>query len=137
MVSTSVSDPAHAPLSRAAKLAWLLDSRFQIPGTPIRFGADAIIGLVPGIGDVVSVALGLMIVFEANAMGVPRSVVARMLVNLGIDWVMGLVPLAGDVADVWFKANLRNLALLERALLRKSQGTARVGGRASGVGHWA
>jgi hypothetical protein len=105
--------------SRAATLARLLDSRFRIPGTKIRFGVDALLGLVPVVGDSISLVLSCLIVLEAVSRGVSRGVLMRMLANVGVDWLIGLVPLVGDVFDVWFKANLRNLVLLERELARR------------------
>ena len=94
--------------------AVLLDSAFKVPGTNIRFGLDAIIGLVPGLGDLVAPVFTVILLGTALKMRVPAIVVARMVLNAGIDMLMGLVPLAGDVADVFWKADLRNMALLER-----------------------
>ena len=106
------------PQSRAERIArieWLstlLDTALVVPGTNIRFGLDALIGLVPGIGDIVSTALSLYIVREARAIGAPRLLVARMLANVALDGVVGAVPVAGDLFDVAFRANRRNVALL-------------------------
>ena len=94
--------------------AVLLDSAFKVPGTNVRFGLDAIIGIVPGLGDLVAPVFTLILLGTALRMRVPAVVVARMVLNAGIDMLMGLVPLAGDVADVFWKADLRNMALLER-----------------------
>lgn len=91
-----------------------MDAAFRVPGTRVRFGWDAIIGLVPWAGDTVTALLALGILVHAHRMRVPRIVQLRMLLNVGIDMVIGLVPLLGDVADVFWKANTRNLALLER-----------------------
>jgi hypothetical protein len=103
---------SHLPLLR--RWAVLLDSAFRVPGLGIRFGLDAIIGLVPGIGDLAApVYTGLLLV-TGFRMRVPAIVQARMVLNALLDVVLGLVPLVGDVADVALKANLRNLALLER-----------------------
>jgi hypothetical protein len=112
------------PQSRAERIArieWLstlLDTAIVIPGTNIRFGLDALIGLVPGIGDAVSTLLALYIVREARALGAPRLLVARMLANVALDGVVGMVPVAGDLFDVAFRANRRNVALLLRHLER-------------------
>jgi hypothetical protein len=92
----------------------LLDDAFRLPGTRIRFGWDAIVGLIPWAGDLVTALLAGMIVVQAHRMGVPRIVLLRMLVNIGVDLAVGLVPFAGDVADVFWKASTRNMALLER-----------------------
>jgi hypothetical protein len=110
------------PVSRAERvarldaLATLLDTAFPVPGTNIRFGFDALIGLVPGIGDAVSTAMSLYIVHEAYALGVPRRVIARMLANVALDGIIGAVPLVGDAFDVLWRANRRNLALLRSHL---------------------
>lgn len=94
--------------------AILLDSAFPVPGTRIRFGLDALVGLVPGIGDLASPVFTAMILLQAARMRLPRVVQARMVLNAAIDMLLGLLPVAGDLADVAWKANLRNLALLER-----------------------
>ncbi len=105
-------------IARLEALASLLDTAILIPGTNIRFGADAIIGLVPGLGDLVTTALSLYIVREARALGAPRHLVLRMLGNVAVDGILGIVPLAGDVLDVMWRANRRNMDLL-RAWLQK------------------
>ena len=103
-------------IARLDALATLLDSAFLIPGTNIRFGLDALIGLVPGIGDAITTLISLYIVREARALGASRLVIARMLVNVAIDGVVGAVPLIGDVVDVAWRSNRRNMALLQRHL---------------------
>jgi hypothetical protein len=111
-----------APRSRAERiaridaLATLLDTAFVIPGTNIRFGLDALIGLVPGIGDAITTMMSLYIVREARALGAPRFLVARMLTNVAIDGLVGAVPVVGDVFDVAWRANRRNMALLQKHL---------------------
>jgi hypothetical protein len=118
-VSFDIGTP---PLSRAQRiarldaLATLLDTAFVVPGTNVRFGVDALLGLVPGIGDAITTAMSLYIVKEARALGAPRWLVARMLGNVAIDGLVGAVPLMGDVFDVAFRANRRNLALLQKHL---------------------
>jgi len=92
----------------------LLDSAFRVPGTNMRFGLDPIAGLVPGIGDLVTGFFSVMILLHALRLRVPKVIVARMLLHVGIDVLVGAVPLAGDLFDAGFKANLRNLALLEQ-----------------------
>jgi hypothetical protein len=94
--------------------AVLLDSAFKVPGTNVRFGLDAIIGLVPGLGDLVAPIFTVILLGTALRMRVPAVVVARMVFNAGIDMLLGLVPIAGDIGDVFWKADLRNMALLER-----------------------
>jgi hypothetical protein len=106
-------------LAEVEGLAWLLDNSIPVPGTGgRRFGIDAIIGLVPGIGDVVSGALGLLVVWRGSRMGLPRIVVARMLLNTLVDIAIGAIPVAGDAFDLWFKASTRNLGLMRRHLER-------------------
>ena len=99
-------------IARLDALATLLDTAIVIPGTSVRFGVDALIGLIPGIGDVVTTLLSLYIVREARALGAPRRLIARMLWNVALDGVVGAVPLAGDVFDVMWRANRRNMDLL-------------------------
>lgn len=111
------------PLARARTLARLLDSAARVPGTNIRFGADAIIGLVPGLGDIGGAALAGYLVILAQRLGVPRAVVLRMLANVAVDTLAGSVPVIGDLFDVAYKSNLRNVALLERALERPAATT--------------
>jgi Domain of unknown function (DUF4112) len=85
-----------------------------VPGTSIRFGLDPILGLVPGLGDLTSPIYTALILLEAFRRRVPPVVQARMVLNSAIDTIAGLVPILGDVADAFWKANLRNMALLER-----------------------
>ena len=105
-------DPSRLALLR--RWAVLLDSAFAIPGIPVRFGFDAILGLVPGIGDLATPAFTVLMLATGLRMRVPTVVLLRMVMNAGIDALVGLVPIAGDLADVGWKANLRNLELLER-----------------------
>jgi hypothetical protein len=114
---------ASDPLGRARALTRLLDSAARVPGTGVRFGADAILGLVPGLGDVAGAALAGYLVILAQRLGAPRAVVLRMLANVAVDTVGGTVPLLGDLFDVAFKSNTRNLALLERAIERPADTT--------------
>jgi hypothetical protein len=92
----------------------LLDSVFRVPGTRIRFGIDAIIGLIPGLGDISTPVFAGVILLHAMRMRLPIVVQARMVINAAIDMALGFIPLLGDLADIGFKANLRNLELLER-----------------------
>ena len=112
-------------LARIDALSQLLDTAFLIPGTNVRFGIDALIGLVPGIGDAVTTVMALYIVSEARALGAPRSLIARMLANVAVDGLVGAIPVLGDVFDVAFRANRRNMALLRGHLDRShTRGTA-------------
>ena len=97
-------------------LAHLLDDRFLIPGTSIRFGLDGIIGLLPWVGDVVAGLASCIFIVAAWFHGVPYITLTRMVVNLGIDVVIGSIPLLGDMFDIAWKANRRNYALMTRHL---------------------
>jgi hypothetical protein len=97
-------------------LSRVLDSWFRIPGTSIRFGLDGIIGLIPGIGDILAGLASCIIILAAWARGAPYVTVARMLINLALDVIIGTVPLLGDIFDIAWKANRRNYALLTRHL---------------------
>lgn len=99
-------------IARIDALATLLDTAILIPGTDIRFGLDALIGLVPGIGDAITTAMSLFIVHEARQLGAPAHVIARMLANVALDGVVGAVPLVGDAFDVMWRSNKRNMRLL-------------------------
>lgn len=99
-------------LERMAKFARAMDTAFRIPLTNIRFGSDAVISLVPGLGDAVAAAMGLFVVNEARKLGLPWHKIARMVGNLGIDAVFGAAPVVGTVFDVFFKAHLRNIDII-------------------------
>jgi hypothetical protein len=101
-----------AAADRLRRLAWVLDELFRIPGTRQRVGIDALIGLVPGVGDTIGALLSTYIILEAARRGASVWTVTRMLANVGVESVVGAVPLLGDLFDVVFKANRRNLALL-------------------------
>ena len=124
MVAAAYASPA--PVDAAARLArlrWLarlMDARFVLPGTRFRFGLDAVVGLAPGVGDAALGALSLYFVWEARKLGAPPALLARMLGNVAIDVAGGAVPVLGDLFDAAFKANLRNVALLEGWLARKA-----------------
>jgi hypothetical protein len=96
------------------KWAVLLDSAFRVPGTQMRFGLDPIVGLLPGAGDLVTGFFSVMILLHSVRLRIPKVVIARMVLNTGLDLLVGAVPLLGDLFDAGFKANLRNLRLLER-----------------------
>ena len=105
-------------IARVEALAVLLDTAFIVPGTNFRFGFDALVGLVPGIGDALTTALSLWLVKEAHALGAPRHLIARMLGNIAIDGLAGTVPLLGDAFDLVWKSNRRNMHLLRQHLDR-------------------
>jgi hypothetical protein len=98
--------------ARIERLEFLLEGAIRIPGLGARIGADALIGLVPGIGDAAMAALGLYLVWEARNLGASRITLLRMLGNIGIDAALGSVPVAGDVFDLFLRSNSRNLKLI-------------------------
>lgn len=101
-------------LQALRRWAVLLDSAFRIPGTGIRFGLDAIVGLIPGIGDISTPLFSALLLVHGVRMRLPLVVQARMVLNAALDLLLGFVPVLGDLVDIGWKANLRNLALLER-----------------------
>jgi len=123
-------DDLPSRIKRVRVLAKLLDNAISIPGTRFKFGFDAIIGLIPGVGDVLGAILSGYIVLEAARAKVPPLTLARMLVNVGIDTLLGSIPAAGDVFDAMWKSNLMNVALLEQhlgapdAAVREKRGAA-------------
>src|SRR5207244_5051648 len=94
--------------------AWLLDSSIPIPGTGLTIGLDALIGLIPFLGDLIGVLASTYILAQANRLGVGRAVLVRMAFNVAVEGVVGIVPLFGDVFDAAWKANVRNVRLLEQ-----------------------
>lgn len=107
-------DSPERVLRRLERLGRLLDSQFRIPGLGVRFGLDSIIGLAPGIGDAVGLALSAYIVMEAWRLGLPSNIIMRMIANLAVDTAVGTVPVVGDLFDVAWKANRRNIAHIRR-----------------------
>jgi hypothetical protein len=106
-------------------LAALLDSRWRIPGTSIRFGLDAVVGLVPVLGDAATGIVSAYIVLRARSCGAGNILVARMLGNVLLDTVVGSIPVLGSIFDVYFKANNRNITLLRRHLGKVEVGRRR------------
>jgi len=100
------------------QLAVLLDAAVRVPGTNIRFGLDALLGLIPGAGDIVGGLLSTFAILQAARLGAPRAVLARMVMNVAADSILGAVPILGDLFDVGWKSNLRNTELLERYVER-------------------
>jgi Domain of unknown function (DUF4112) len=108
-----------ASLERLDRLSTLLDIAFLIPGTNIRFGVEAILRLVPGIGDVAASALSCWVLYEASRLGVPRLLLVRMIGNVAVEGIPGAVPVAGDLFDVGWRANRRNVKLLHEYFARE------------------
>lgn len=98
----------------AQALGQLLDASLTIPGTTIKIGLDPLIGLIPGIGDIISNGIGSSLLFLATKAGVPRIVILRMSLNIVINMVVGAIPVIGDLFSIWFKSNLQNAQLLHR-----------------------
>jgi hypothetical protein len=113
-----------ARLAALRRLAELLDSAFVVPGTTYRIGLDPIIGLVPWVGDLVSPVFTIALLWQARDVRVPRVVLARMIFNAAVDGVVGAIPFAGDLFDFGWKANQRNMALLERHAYEEHRPTA-------------
>jgi hypothetical protein len=100
------------------KIADLLDSRFQIPGTSFRVGLDSLLGLIPGVGDTVGALFTAYLLMQTRHYSLPWHVRGRMLWNLFIDWLIGLIPFFGDIFDATWKANNKNMALLRKHAAR-------------------
>ncbi len=96
-----------------------MDAKFKLPGIPIRFGLDAIIGLIPVAGDTINLAIAGYIVTDAVRLGARKRDIIKMLFNIFLDWLIGLIPLIGDIFDVTWKGNLRNIRILQEALMRE------------------
>lgn len=121
LVPVEIGTRDRGTVERLHGLARILDSAFQVPGTRFRFGLDPIIGLIPGAGDLIAAGLSGYILIEAARIGVPRSVLLRMGWNVAVETVVGAVPLAGDLFDAAYKANNRNIRLLDRYLQTPDQ----------------
>lgn len=106
-------DSTHPKSVKRRDLTWLLDNSIQLPGG-LKIGLDGLIGLIPGVGDVVGGGLSTWILYQAYKQGVPKTVLARMVVNIFIDTVIGFIPLIGDLFDFIWKANAKNATLLAR-----------------------
>ncbi len=98
------------------RLAWFLDSSIKVPGFNARFGLDGLIGLIPGVGDVISALISSVVISEAARMGAPKVLLLKMAFNVLVDTVVGAVPLVGDLFDFAWKANNRNVSLLNQYL---------------------
>jgi uncharacterized protein DUF4112 len=101
-----------AALKRIDVLSQLFDTAFILPGSNVRFGIEALLRLVPGIGDLVASSLSAYLLYEAHRLEVPSHIFARLVANVAIEGVVGTVPLIGDLFDVGFRANRRNLKIL-------------------------
>lgn len=103
-------------LRRIEKMADALDSKFKLPGTKIRFGWDSIVGLVPVVGDTITVLPQVYLIYEARRLKLGNLVIARMFLNIFIDWLVGSIPLLGDLFDLAFKSNRKNAELVKKTV---------------------
>ncbi|WP_123538530.1 DUF4112 domain-containing protein [Halosimplex salinum] len=117
-VTTGEAEPTgesddRAALERAQSVAHLLDEAVRIPGTPVRIGADPILGIAPVSGDLVAALASLYIVFKAVEVGVPTRSVVAMLGRITVEFVVGSVPVLGTILDAGWKVNKRNVDVME------------------------
>jgi hypothetical protein len=117
------NDERAAAIRQLELLARLFDSSIPIPGTTFTIGLDGLIGLVPGIGDLVGGAVSSWVIYQSARLGVPKAVLARMVLNMGVDLGLGAVPLVGDLFDLGWKANSKNVALAVTHLKRGGDGS--------------
>ena len=101
-------------LLKAQKLANLLDTAIKLPFFPIKIGLDSIVGLIPGAGDAIMLFVSLRIVWLGKSLGMPKALVAQMVKNSAIDFGLGFIPFVGDIVDVFYKANQKNVRIMER-----------------------
>ena len=118
------TDKQRARLDQMNNLAWLLDNSIRIPIINYRIGLDAIIGLIPGLGDVAGLLISSVIVIQAIRLGAPSATLLQMVLNIAIEALIGLVPMLGDIFDATFKSNIRNMRLLNLALDHPQTGRA-------------
>jgi hypothetical protein len=124
MANTAFFHPsvsAETRIARLRRLAWLIDGAFRLPGSRFRFGLNSVIGLTPAAGDALLAGISLYIVNEARQLGLPKRKLARMLKNVVIEAAAGAIPVLGNFFDIAFKANLRNLAIIEEHFGIRSQ----------------
>jgi Domain of unknown function (DUF4112) len=106
-------------VARMEALASLMDGAFVLPGTNIRLGLDAIVGLVPVAGDVISGIISSYLIWEARQLGAPKWLIGRMMANTLLDTTIGAIPVVGDAFDILFRANMKNMALLRRHMEKR------------------
>jgi len=106
-------------LDEIDRISALLDSKFRLPGTRLRFGWDSILGLVPGVGDAITLIPAGYLLVKGYRLGARKRTMARMAVNIGLDTTIGAIPVIGDVFDLFYKSNRRNFDLLRRELKQR------------------
>jgi hypothetical protein len=106
-------NPQSPPLENFQRMARLLDSRFEIPGTKIRFGLDPLLSLIPLFGDLITLLVSAALIYQVSTRGASRNVVIKMMLNAGLDTLIGAIPLVGTVFDIFYRSNERNLRLLK------------------------
>ncbi len=116
MATNLTMNRQHAIRNQVNHLAWLLDNSIEVPVIRYRIGLDAIIGLIPVVGDVAGMIISSYIVAQAMRLGVSRTILTRMVINILIEGIIGSIPLVGDLFDATFKANVRNVRLLNQAM---------------------
>lgn len=107
-------------LKRIRRIAKLLDTAIGIPGTKFRLGLDPILGLIPGGGDLITAGISAYTIYLATSFGLEKADLQKMIQNIALETVVGFVPIAGDIFDAYFKANIRNLEILERHLAKNN-----------------
>ena len=114
IISISTTKPLDRAktIQRLRTISRVMDAAVKIPGTKIRFGADSIVGLVPGAGDLVTMGISMYVLAEAYKLGLPRTVLLKMAGNIAIDTGIGAIPIVGDIFDMFFKSNTKNLNLV-------------------------
>ena len=112
IVMATTTQKTQPNLRHLELLAKLLDGQFRIPGTSIRFGFDAILGLIPGVGDMVSLAISAFMVSSLAKNGASGMLLTRMVLNIAVDAIIGAIPIVGDIFDIGFRANQRNMKLM-------------------------
>jgi len=123
LVGPSRAERFGAAERRIGRFTKVLDELIEIPGTPVKVGLDPVIGLIPIAGDAVAALVGGWVILEASRFGIPRIVLARMILNLAIDLAIGAIPFIGDIFDLAFRSNSRNLALFRRHALDPTAST--------------
>ena len=121
--SSSPDPQREAMVATAEFLAKILDTTVKIPGTPFYVGLDPLLGLIPGIGDMIANLIGTVILILAARLRVPQIVITRMSLNLLINGTIGAVPIIGDLFSIWFRSHARNAELLRRAASQPNRET--------------